>query len=114
MVELFGHHGSVWRAEWNISGTALATSAEDNTRLWQSRPHDPTQWYCVGTLSPKVDTEDDQDNEHHHPNETSADTSFTPTAEFRNVRDAMSFGNDRPRESFVSDPVVEVVDVDAT
>jgi len=52
LTVLEGHSGPVWRAEWNVSGTALATAGDDATRLWQSRAHDSSQWHCVGTVDP--------------------------------------------------------------
>ena len=36
MNECTGHNGEVWRVEWNITGTMLATSADDGkVQLWQ-------------------------------------------------------------------------------
>lgn len=45
------HHDSeVWRVEWNVAGTMLASSGDDGTvRMWKS-DHQGS-WACVSTIS---------------------------------------------------------------
>ncbi|GLD97402.1 hypothetical protein PINS_up006086 [Pythium insidiosum] len=49
-VALKHHHDSeVWRVEWNITGTMLASSGDDGTvRLWKS--DSDGNWDCVNTI----------------------------------------------------------------
>ncbi|KAI9910739.1 hypothetical protein PsorP6_010858 [Peronosclerospora sorghi] len=44
------HHDSeVWRVEWNVTGTMLASSGDDGTvRMWKSDSED--EWACVNTI----------------------------------------------------------------
>ncbi|KAI9911453.1 hypothetical protein PsorP6_009507 [Peronosclerospora sorghi] len=44
------HHDSeVWRVEWNVTGTMLASSGDDGTvRMWKSDYED--EWACVNTV----------------------------------------------------------------
>lgn len=46
----FNDHGStVWRICWNITGTVLASSADDGqVKLWKSNYQD--NWKCVANL----------------------------------------------------------------
>jgi hypothetical protein len=40
----------VWRAEWNVTGTALATSADDGkVKLWRQTLRG--QWECVTNVT---------------------------------------------------------------
>jgi nucleoporin SEH1 len=45
------HHDSeVWRVEWNVAGTMLASSGDDGTvRMWKSDHQG--NWACVSTIS---------------------------------------------------------------
>jgi len=44
------HNAEVWRVEWNITGTILASSGDDNTiRLWKQNFLD--QWLCLSIIS---------------------------------------------------------------
>lgn len=43
------HHSQVWRVEWNVTGTMLASSGDDGTiRMWQSDYQG--NWVCVSTV----------------------------------------------------------------
>lgn len=50
MAGQFSDHGStVWRICWNITGTVLASSADDGqVKLWKSNYMD--NWKCVANL----------------------------------------------------------------
>ena len=52
LQEKFNEHNSeVWRVQWNITGTILASSGDDgNVRLYQS-DHTNSSWKCVQTIS---------------------------------------------------------------
>lgn len=44
------HNNEVWRVEWNITGTILATSGDDGTvRLWKSTYQN--DWQCLNVIS---------------------------------------------------------------
>ena len=45
------HQSEVWRVQWNITGTILASSGDDGTvRLYQS-DHENFDWQCIQTIS---------------------------------------------------------------
>lgn len=50
-IAMMHHHDSeVWRVEWNITGTMLASSGDDGTvRMWKSDFEG--NWACVNTIS---------------------------------------------------------------
>lgn len=44
------HNAEVWRVEWNITGTILATSGDDGTvRLWKSTYQ--SEWQCLNVIT---------------------------------------------------------------
>ncbi|EQC36043.1 hypothetical protein SDRG_06780 [Saprolegnia diclina VS20] len=50
-------HGSfeVWRVQWNVTGTMLASTGDDGTvRMWQQDQQQ--QWQCVSTVSGDMST----------------------------------------------------------
>jgi WD40 repeat protein len=48
------HEAEVWRVEWNITGTVLASSGDDGVvRLW--KPNFKHKWTCLSVVSPEVD-----------------------------------------------------------
>jgi len=53
------HRSEVWRVEWNITGTVLASSGDDSTvRLWKASPH-TGQWKSFSTLTAEEDSNED-------------------------------------------------------
>lgn len=43
------HHAEVWRVEWNITGTVLASSGDDGTvRLWKTNFQN--EWKCMSVI----------------------------------------------------------------
>jgi len=51
------HHAEVWRVEWNVTGTILASSGDDGTvRLWKNNFEN--EWKCISLI-----TGDDEDEE---------------------------------------------------
>jgi len=45
------HHSEVWKVEWNVTGTILASSGDDcKVRLWKAIPH-TGKWKMFGILS---------------------------------------------------------------
>jgi len=54
VAELDQHHAEVWRVEWNITGTILASTADDGTaRLWRSDFHGKYQCSLIVSGSPE-------------------------------------------------------------
>lgn len=51
VIASFGdHEATVWRVEWNITGTILASSGDDNkVRLWKS--NFKNEWACLNVIS---------------------------------------------------------------
>lgn len=51
LIKVFpDHNAEVWRVEWNITGTILASSGDDNSvRLWKQNFLD--QWLCLSVIS---------------------------------------------------------------
>jgi nucleoporin SEH1 len=44
------HQTEVWRVEWNITGTILASSGDDGTvRLWKK--NFANEWKCLSIIS---------------------------------------------------------------
>ncbi|XP_028392467.1 nucleoporin SEH1-like [Dendronephthya gigantea] len=49
MVAQFKEHGKVWRLQWNVTGTILASSGDDGSvRLWKANYLD--NWKCIAVL----------------------------------------------------------------
>src|SRR5690606_28845626 len=47
IAQLADHNAEVWKVEWNITGTVLATSGDDGTvRMWKCILPDQT-WKCI-------------------------------------------------------------------
>jgi nucleoporin SEH1 len=67
-IASFSDHGAaVWRVEWNITGTILASSGDDGTvRLW--KPNFDNQWKCLSVITSDQDSTaadtDDVNNEY--------------------------------------------------
>jgi len=54
------HHAEVWRVEWNITGTILASSGDDGSvRLWKA--NFANEWKSLSVI-----TGEDEDMGHHH------------------------------------------------
>lgn len=50
VATLADHNNEVWRVEWNITGTILATSGDDGTvRLWKSTYQN--EWQCLNVIT---------------------------------------------------------------
>ena len=51
MVTFTEHNSEVWRVQWNITGTILASSGDDgNVRLYQCDFVD-NSWKCIRTIA---------------------------------------------------------------
>ncbi|CAB4021000.1 nucleoporin seh1 isoform X2, partial [Paramuricea clavata] len=49
MVAQFKEHSKVWRVQWNVTGTILASSGDDGSvRLWKANYLD--NWKCIAVL----------------------------------------------------------------
>lgn len=49
----------VWRVEWNITGTILASSGDDGVvRLWRSTFANDKEWKCLSAISGPSDEDE--------------------------------------------------------
>eukprot|EP00128_Syssomonas_multiformis_P015646 Colp12_sorted_trinity150504_noHs@6268 len=53
------HASEVWRVEWNVTGTILASTGDDGTvRLWKSNYLD--EWKCIAVVGNRQNFDDNQ------------------------------------------------------
>jgi nucleoporin SEH1 len=51
LAKLSDHGTQVWRAQWNITGTVLASTGDDGTvRLWKAFSPGATDWKCISVI----------------------------------------------------------------